>query len=74
LNGFPYRCPRLEVEEATSDPFTNEVDSNPNAYSAIAFSNRFDLVDDAKNPTDCGEYRIVFATEIPESLIPSIGT
>jgi hypothetical protein len=61
LNGFPYRCPRLEVAEASSDPFTNEVDTNPSAYSAIAFSNRFDLVDDAKNPTDCGEYRIVFA-------------
>jgi hypothetical protein len=61
LNGFPYRCPRLEVAEATSDPFTNEVDANPNAYSAIAFSNRFDLVNDANNPTDCGEYRIVFA-------------
>ena len=40
---------------------SNEVDTNPSAYSAIAFSNRFDLVDDAKNPTDCGEYRIVFA-------------
>jgi hypothetical protein len=73
LNGFPYRCPRLEVEEATSDPFTNEVDSNPNAYSAIAFSNRFDLVDDAKIRPTVGS-TASFLPEIPESLIPSIGT
>jgi hypothetical protein len=58
LNSFPYRCPRLEQNEASSDPFTNEVETNPNAYSAIAFSNRFDLV---SPPNDCGEYRIVFA-------------
>ena len=58
LNAFPYRCPRLELNEASSDPFTNEVETNPNAYSAIAFSNRFDLV---TPPNDCGEYRIVFA-------------
>jgi hypothetical protein len=58
LNAFPYRCPRLEVAEAAGDPFTNEVDSNPSAYGAIAFSNRFDLV---SPPGDCGEYRIVFA-------------
>jgi hypothetical protein len=70
LNNFPYRCPRLEQFEAANDPFTNEVDTNPNAYSAIAFSNRFDLlsspVDAANYPglvhyPDCGEYRIVFA-------------
>jgi hypothetical protein len=58
LNSFPYRCPRLEAGEALSDPFGNEVETNPNAYSAIAFSNRFDLV---SPPDDCGEYRIVFA-------------
>src|ERR1700761_6864997 len=58
LNALPYRCPRLEQTEAASDPFTNDVDGNPNAYSAIAFSNRFDLV---TPPGDCGEYRIVFA-------------
>jgi hypothetical protein len=57
LNSFPYRCPRLELNEASSDPFTNEVETNPNAYSAIAFSNRFDLV---SPPNDCGQYRIVF--------------
>jgi hypothetical protein len=70
LNDFPYRCPRLEEFEAVNDPFTNEVDTNPNAYSAIAFSNRFDLLSepvDAPNYPgmvqfpDCGEYRIVFA-------------
>ena len=70
LNGFPYRCPRLEASEAASDPFSNEVDNNPKAYSAIAFSNRFDLLSpavDAPNAPgkvefpDCGEYRIVFA-------------
>jgi hypothetical protein len=58
LNDFPYRCPRLEQDEAVSDPFTNDVEANSNAYSAIAFSNRFDLV---SPPNDCGEYRIVFA-------------
>jgi len=67
-NGFPYRCPRLEKDEASSDPFTDE--SAPEGYSAIAFSNRFDLigadVPDPKRPwrmltPDCGEYRIVFA-------------
>jgi hypothetical protein len=70
FNGFPYRCPRLEAFEAKNDPFANEVDSNPNAYSAIAFSNRFDLLSPAvAAPSalgkvifpDCGEYRIVFA-------------
>jgi hypothetical protein len=67
-NGFPYRCPRLERFEASSDPFADE--SAPEGYSAIAFSNRFDLigadVPDPKRPwrmvtPDCGEYRIVFA-------------
>lgn len=67
-NGFPYRCPRNEVLEASSDPFTDE--SAEAGYSAIAFSNRFDLIGaDAPDPKrpwrmltpDCGEYRIVFA-------------
>jgi hypothetical protein len=58
LNNFPYRCPRLEEAEATNDPFANEVDTSPNAYGPIAFSNRFDLI---SPPNDCGEYRIVFA-------------
>ena len=43
LNGFPYRCPRPEAAEATSDPFTNP--TGPQGYSAIAYSNRFDLAD-----------------------------
>jgi hypothetical protein len=67
-NGFPYRCPRLEALEASSDPFTDE--SAEAGYSAIAFSNRFDLIGaDVPDPKrswrmltpDCGEYRIVFA-------------
>jgi hypothetical protein len=66
-NNFPYRCPRLEVAEATSDPFADE--SAPAGYGAIALSNRFDLHADAVDPKrkghhlapDCGEYRIVFA-------------
>jgi hypothetical protein len=59
FNHFPYRCPRKEATEALSDPFTNEIKSNIKAYSAIAYSNRFDLVSPSNN--DCGEYRIVFA-------------
>jgi hypothetical protein len=66
LNALPYRCPRLEQNEASSDPFTNEAEANPNAYSAIAFSNRFDLV---SPPNDCGEYRIVFARNSGKSDI-----
>jgi hypothetical protein len=77
INGFPYRCPRAEKAEAASDPFAKEgevdaqgKDVNQNGYTAIAFSNRFDLIG---SPTpapsspglveypDCGEYRIVFA-------------
>jgi hypothetical protein len=56
-NGFPYRCPRPEKSEASSNPFTNE--SADAGYSAIAFSNRFDLI--GADFRDCGEYRIVFA-------------
>jgi hypothetical protein len=67
-NGFPYRCPRPERSEASSNPFADE--SADAGYSAIAFSNRFDLIGaDVPDPTrpwrlltpDCGEYRIVFA-------------
>jgi len=56
-NGFPYRCPRPEKSEASSDPFINE--SADTGYSAITFSNRFDLI--SADMSDCGEYRIVFA-------------
>jgi hypothetical protein len=76
FNGFPYRCPRLEQSEALSDPFAKEgevdagKDANAGAYSAIAFSNRFDLISPPVPAAgsaglveypDCGEYRIVFA-------------
>jgi hypothetical protein len=77
LNGFPYRCPRVEKSEATSDPFSKEgevdaqgKDINEGGYTAIAFSNRFDLIGPpVPSPSspglveypDCGEYRIVFA-------------
>ena len=70
-NGFPYRCPREshsgrgdgEGLQATLDPFSGENDSTHpewiNAYTAIAFSNRFDLAN--RQGEDCGEFRIVFA-------------
>ena len=58
MNGFPFICPRQEAAEALSDPFTNP--SGDQGYSAIAYSNRPDLADPA-HPTDCGEYRVVFA-------------
>lgn len=55
------------MAEAASDPFADETAAA--GYSAIAFSNRFDLHADAVDPKrkshhlapDCGEYRIVFA-------------
>jgi hypothetical protein len=59
LNGFPYRCPRPEATEATSDPFTNP--NGPQGYSAIAYSNRFDLADVQNPARGCGEQRVVFA-------------
>ena len=58
MNGFPYKCPRPEGKEATSDPFSAAATS-PTAYQAIAYSNRFDLA--SPDGTDCGEYRVVFA-------------
>ena len=59
LNGFPYRCPRPEAAEATSDPFTNP--TGLQGYSAIAYSNRFDLADVQNPGRGCGEQRVVFA-------------
>ena len=58
INGFPYRCPRDENRQAAIDPFdsTDACDG----YTAIAFSNRFDLADKDRGQ-HCGEYRIVFA-------------
>ncbi len=66
LNNFPYRCPRLEVAEVANNPFNDESSANTNTYSAIAFSNRFDLISPPASPNtnrspDCGEYRIIFA-------------
>jgi hypothetical protein len=77
FNGFAYRCPRLEKSEASNDPFTKEGEVDPQGkdvnqagYTAIAFSNRFDLIGPPVPSTtspglveypDCGEYRIVFA-------------
>src|SRR5262249_11918975 len=59
LNGFPYRCPPPEASEAASDPFTNR--AGPQGYSAIAYSNRFDLADVQNPGRGCGEQRVVFA-------------
>jgi hypothetical protein len=63
INGFPYQCPRAESSQAFVDPFDNEACPpcrNENGYTAIAFSNRFDLAD-KDSGRHCGEYRIVFA-------------
>ena len=63
-NGFFYRCPRDEGKQALTDPFTAENEpSDPKweeAYTAIAFSNRFDLADKDRG-RHCGEYRVIFA-------------
>ena len=58
-NGFPYRCPRPEENEAE---IAAGLAFNPTAhegYSAIAYSNRFDLADG--EGLNCGEYRVIFA-------------
>ena len=63
-HGFPYQCPRDEGDQARTNPFTAENEpSDPKwaqAYTAIAFSNRFDLADQDLG-RHCGEYRIIFA-------------
>jgi hypothetical protein len=56
LNGFPYRCPRPEGNQASQNPFDPTKDEG---YIAIAYSNRFDLADNSGR--DCGQYRVVFA-------------
>ena len=58
LNGFPYACPRAEGTQALENPFLSP-DTNPAAYVPIALLNRFDLA--ARDGSDCGEYRVVFA-------------
>ena len=68
LNGFPYRCPRPEATEATSDPFTNP--AGLQGYSAIAYSNRFDLADVQNPGRGCGEQRVVFARNSGKSPPP----
>jgi hypothetical protein len=72
INGFPYLCPIEEKQLAFVNPFNDEVcppclnkDAclpcpNMNGFTAIAFSNRFDLADKRRG-AHCGEYRIVFA-------------
>ena len=63
INGFPYLCPIAEKDQAFVDPFDNEACPpcrNMNGYTAIAFSNRFDLAD-KHSGAHCGEFRIVFA-------------
>jgi hypothetical protein len=63
-NRFFYHCLRAEGEQARTNPFAAENDlSDPrweDAYTAIAFSNRFDLADKDLG-RHCGEYRVVFA-------------
>jgi hypothetical protein len=61
-NGFFYRCPRDEGEQASTNPFTAENDpsNSEEGYTAIAFSNRFDLADKDLG-RHCGEYRVIFA-------------
>jgi hypothetical protein len=58
FNGFPWLCPRAEGGQAKTDPF-NPVSNNPDGYTAIALTNRFDLA--PKDGSHCGEYRIIFA-------------
>lgn len=58
FNGYPWACPRAEGAQASVDPFTPAV-GNPNGYTAIALTNRFDLA--PADGSHCGEYRIVFA-------------
>ncbi|ATB30744.1 hypothetical protein [Melittangium boletus] len=58
LNGFSYACPRTEGNQAKEDPFLSP-GTNLAAYVPIGLINRFDLA--AKDGSDCGEYRIIFA-------------
>jgi hypothetical protein len=56
-----------------------DVAHNQDAYSAIAFSNRFDLLSPAQSAAngnvtypDCGEYRIIFARNSGKTTPPSL--
>jgi hypothetical protein len=59
FNGFPYACRRSEGDAAMEDPFDGPEEVQ---YAPVALVNRFDLA--AKNGSDCGEYRIVYAKRI----------
>ncbi|MER8702098.1 hypothetical protein [Mesorhizobium sp. M1273] len=83
LGHFAYDCPRLEGTQATEQKiFSDEKVAPPNnlaAYSAIAFSNRFDLLTPGRNLgngkiryRDCGEYRIIFARNSGKTIPPSL--
>lgn len=84
-NLFPYQCAingnvgRQEGEQASysSDVFTQEPTGGDRAYSAIAVSNRIDLMSpyDARNLKypDCGEYRIIFARNTGKTTMPATG-
>jgi hypothetical protein len=83
LKDFPYTCPRLEGNQATNpNVFSDEgpdPSHNQDAYSAIAFSNRFDLLSPAQKAgnglvtyPDCGEYRIIFALNSGKTTPPAL--
>src|SRR5262249_29719308 len=86
LKHFAYDCPRqLEGNQATSNNVFREesapTGSNLEAYSAIAFSNRYDLLTPAQNAgggkvkfQDCGEYRIIFARNSGKTTPASLAT
>jgi hypothetical protein len=78
-----YQCPRQEGDQAIdATVFTDEsadLTHNQDAYSAIAFSNRFDLLSPAQSAAngqviypDCGEYRIIFARNSGKTTPPSL--
>jgi hypothetical protein len=82
---FHYDCPRLEGNQATSqNVFVQEsvaTGSNLEAYSAIAFSNRYDLLSPAQSAgggkikfPDCGEHRIIFARNSGKTTPQSLST
>ncbi|SDA97365.1 hypothetical protein [Mesorhizobium qingshengii] len=84
LGHFAYDCPRLEEGAQATDQevFSDENVAPPNnlsAYSAIAFSNRFDLLSPGRKVgngkarfRDCGEYRIIFARNSGKTVPPSL--
>jgi hypothetical protein len=82
---FQYDCPRLEGNQSTSENvFSQEnapTGSDIEAYSAIALSNRYDLLSPAQSAgggkikfPDCGEYRIIFARNSGKTTPQSLST